>query len=61
MVAHDIADLTGLVDLLKDWMKLHQRQLSHDLPMPVFDRQIMQPVLTLTPSLWRPLAKLDTQ
>ncbi|DBB03207.1 TPA: hypothetical protein ACH3X1_013294 [Trebouxia sp. C0004] len=36
--------LSGLVDLLKDWMKLHQQQLPEGLPMPEFDRQVVQPV-----------------
>lgn len=60
-LAPDIADLTGLVDLLKDWMKIHQQQLSCGLPMPVFDRQVMQPVLTLPLSYLRPLATPDSQ
>lgn len=42
-IAQVLSDLTGLVDLLKDWMKLHQ-QLSRGLPTPVFDRQVVQPV-----------------
>lgn len=43
-MAQVLSDFTGLVDLLKDWMKLHQQQLSQGLPMPVFDRQVVQPV-----------------
>ncbi|DBA89450.1 TPA: hypothetical protein ACH3X1_004081 [Trebouxia sp. C0004] len=40
-IAQVLSDLTGLVDLLKDWMKLHQQQLSQGLPE--FDRQVVQP------------------
>ena len=41
-VSDAIADLTGLVDLLKDWMNFHQ-SLS-GLPKPILDRQSVQPV-----------------
>lgn len=41
------ADITGLVNLLKDWATFHQ-SLSGQ-PEPVFDRQSLQPVsLTLS-------------
>ena len=37
-----VSDLTGLVDLLKDWMNFHQSLAG--LPEPVLDRQSIQPV-----------------
>ncbi len=38
------ADLTALVDLLKDWMSLHQQSMAQGLPAPVFSRDSVQPV-----------------
>lgn len=43
-IAQVLSDLTGLVDLLKDWMSLHQQQSAGTLPKPVFDRTKVQPV-----------------
>ena len=42
VVNGNCADLTGLVDLLKDWTAFHQSLSS--LPTPVVDRQSILPV-----------------
>lgn len=48
------ADLTGLVDMLKDWSSLHQQQTMQGPPMPVFDRQSLQPVCLASNDVYRP-------